>query len=69
VTAGGQFRLSLDKELSNGLTNKQIAGNLGLTEATVKIHVAHLMKAMGAKNRMRAVLIAEKFGLIQRSDA
>jgi DNA-binding NarL/FixJ family response regulator len=56
------------QELSNGLPNKEIAANLGLTEATVKIHIGHLIKAMGAKNRMQAVLIAEKFGLIQRSD-
>jgi hypothetical protein len=38
--------------------NKQIAGELGLAEITVKIHRGHIMKKMGARS-----LRASKNGL------
>ena len=46
-----------------GHPNKQIARNLGLTEGTVKIHIAAILRALQARNRTEAVLRARALGL------
>lgn len=48
--------------LQRGLPNKLIARELGLTEGTVKIHIAAILRALGARNRTEAVVIARKLG-------
>ncbi|HET6519569.1 MAG TPA: PAS domain-containing protein [Geminicoccaceae bacterium] len=45
-------------ELAKGRSNKGIAVELGLQEATVKIHVRAILKALGAANRTQAANIA-----------
>jgi DNA-binding NarL/FixJ family response regulator len=40
------------KMLVAGRSNKEIAAPLGIEERTVKAHVAHLMRKLGAKNRI-----------------
>ena len=40
--------------LARGLSNKQIARALGIAEATTKIHLAALLRALGARNRTEA---------------
>ena len=50
--------------LAKGLSNKQIAEAINLAEGTVKIHVAAVYQAMRVNNRMEAVRMAEKLGLI-----
>lgn len=56
-----QFRvLSM---LSAGLLNKQIAAELGVSEATVKAHVSAVMQKLGVGNRTQAVLLAQKLAL------
>jgi len=58
-----QFRvLSM---LSAGLLNKQIAAELGVSEATVKAHVSAVMQKLGVSNRTQAVLLAQKLALDQ----
>ena len=37
--------------ISHGLSNKEIAGQLGLTEATVKVYASQLFRRMGVRNR------------------
>lgn len=44
--------------LSRGLTNRQIASHLFVTERTVKSHVKELMRRLGASNRTQVVAIA-----------
>lgn len=44
--------------LAKGESNKGIAGLLNLSEGTVKVHVAAILKALNAANRTQAVLIA-----------
>ncbi len=44
--------------LARGESNKGIAEALGLSEGTVKVHVAAILKALNAANRTQAVLIA-----------
>jgi FixJ family two-component response regulator len=49
--------------VSSGLMNKQIAGELGLAEITVKIHRGHIMKKMGTKSLAELVRKAEILGI------
>ena len=42
--------------LQEGQPNKVIARQLGMTEATVKVHVRHIMRKLGASNRTQAAL-------------
>jgi FixJ family two-component response regulator len=49
--------------VSSGLMNKQIAGELGLAEITVKIHRGHIMKKMGAKSVADLAIKAETLGI------
>lgn len=50
--------------LAEGLTNKEIALRLGISPATVKIHVARLARWLGAVNRTDAVIRAKRARLI-----
>jgi FixJ family two-component response regulator len=49
--------------VSTGLLNKQVAGELGLSEITVKIHRGSAMRKMGAKTLADLVRMAEALGL------
>jgi len=51
--------------LLQGRPNKLIARDLGLTEGTVKIHIAAILRALGASNRTEAVVRAREMGLLQ----
>ena len=42
--------------ISQGLQNKQIAHELGISDATVKAHVAKAMAATGCRNRVKLAL-------------
>ncbi len=44
--------------LSEGLLNKQIAYELGVSEATVKAHVSAILQKLQVENRTKAVLVA-----------
>jgi DNA-binding NarL/FixJ family response regulator len=50
--------------LSDGLSNMEIAGRLGLTEGTVKGYVFHLYKKLGTKRRAQAILRARACKLL-----
>jgi DNA-binding NarL/FixJ family response regulator len=43
--------------MTRGLTNRDIAGVLGISAATVKVHVAAILVALGASNRTEAVMM------------
>ena len=51
--------------VTTGLMNKQVAGQLGLSEITVKIHRGHAMKKMKARSLADLVRMAESLGLHQ----
>jgi len=42
--------------ISQGESNKVIGRNLNITEATVKVHVKHLLKKLGLKTRVEAAV-------------
>ena len=49
--------------LMRGQPNKLIARELGLTEGTVKIHIAAILRVLQARNRTEAVVVARDLGL------
>ncbi|MBI2869514.1 MAG: response regulator transcription factor [Chloroflexi bacterium] len=49
--------------VAEGMTNKEIAGRLFLSEATVKSHMRTIMEKIRAKNRGHAAALASRAGL------
>ncbi|RMF07680.1 MAG: DNA-binding response regulator [Alphaproteobacteria bacterium] len=54
-------QLDVMRHLAKGDSNKKIAEKLGLSEGTVKVHVAAILKALNAANRTQAVIMASGF--------
>jgi len=50
--------------LAEGLSNKGIGSRLGISDQTVKFHVAAITGKLGASNRTEAVRLAVRRGLI-----
>jgi DNA-binding NarL/FixJ family response regulator len=50
--------------MADGLPNKAIAGRLGISDQTVKFHVAAIIGKLAAANRTEAVRIALRRGLL-----
>lgn len=50
--------------LAEGLSNKGIAARLGISDQTVKFHVAAISGKLGAANRTEAVRLAVRLGLV-----
>ena len=50
--------------VAKGLTNKEIAAQLVISERTAKFHVSSIMGKLGATNRTEAVSLAAQKGLI-----
>lgn len=50
--------------VAQGMSNKQIAYEIGVSEATVKLHINALLRSVGATNRTQALIMAQKMGLI-----
>lgn len=50
--------------VAQGMSNKQIAYEMGVSEATVKLHINALLRSIGVTNRTQAVVTAQKMGLI-----
>jgi DNA-binding NarL/FixJ family response regulator len=56
-------QLDVLRLLMKGEPNKVIGRQLGLTEGTVKIHIAAILRALQARNRTEAVIRARELGL------
>ena len=59
-----QRQLAVLRLMSGGRPNKTIARELGITEATVKLHVSAILQALGVRNRTEAVLEATRRRLL-----
>ena len=51
-----------------GLSNRQIAETLSLSERTIKFHVTAILNKLGADNRAQAVALAAERGLLPSSN-
>jgi FixJ family two-component response regulator len=49
--------------VTGGLMNKQIAGDIGVSEVTVKMHRGNVMRKMGARSLAELVGMAEALGI------
>ncbi|MBC9711893.1 response regulator transcription factor [Streptomyces sp. TRM66268-LWL] len=52
------------RRMATGLTNAEIAGQLGVGPATVKSHVAAVLAKTGARDRTQAVIAAYEAGFV-----
>jgi two-component system NarL family response regulator len=64
----GPFDLTLQEmrvleKLPKGLTNRQIGGELGISEDTVKTHLSNALRKIKAKDRAEAAAFAVREGL------
>ena len=59
--------LEVVTELVNGNSNKEIASHLDISENTVKLHIAHIMQKLQAKDRTHVASIALQTGLLGAS--
>ncbi len=66
--ANGEELTAREREVlqlvAEGLANKTIAGRLGISEHTVKFHVAGLLAKLGAGSRTEAVHLGARRGLV-----
>jgi len=50
--------------VAQGLSNGEIAGNLGVSHATVKTHVSRILTKLGARDRAQLVAMAYQHGVV-----
>lgn len=60
--------LDVLRALARGLTNAEIAALLFLSPATVKTHVATILRKLGLRDRVQSVIVAYESGLIEPGD-
>ena len=60
-----QRELQVLQVLAEGLPNKSIASELGISEHTVRFHVNSILGKLGAQSRTQAVSLAARLGLIR----
>jgi len=53
------------RSMADGKSNKEIAGELGISDRTVKTHLGHLFGKLGVTSRTEAIKVATRRGLVR----
>ena len=64
-----QRELEVLRLMSRGLNNAEIADQLILGHATVKTHVASVLRKLGVRDRVQAVVFAYEHGIVEPGDS
>jgi two-component system NarL family response regulator len=57
--------LQVIRELSGGKSNKEIGSILDISEATVKVHITHILEKLKVTGRTEAINVAVRRGLVR----
>jgi DNA-binding NarL/FixJ family response regulator len=60
-----QRELEVLRLMSGGLNNAEIAERLIVGQATVKTHVAHILRKLAVRDRVQAVVYAYEHGIVE----